>query len=204
MKACERGPAPALLVKYSQEVGANYRARRLASPSYSFTWPQREGESLYDIAHCALVTMTSAHCAYCDGHPLDATGEDQIDHFRPKSWRDFYEFVCRWENLFLCCCACNKAKREQWQPELLRPDDAGYSFDRFFEYRTDTGELEPNSAAPDEDQHRATRTIAILDLNRPGACTARRSALRTILAAASDDDLLGIGYRFLLPLATAA
>jgi hypothetical protein len=34
--------------------------------------------------------MTAEHCSYCDGHPLNATGIETVDHFRPKSRPEFY------------------------------------------------------------------------------------------------------------------
>src|SRR5690349_9976779 len=83
-----------------------------------------------------------------------------------------------WENLFLSCWACNAAKREQWDEALLRPDVSDFRFERYFEYRFDTGEIGPNQAAPEIDQSRARSTIAILDLNRSGACASRRRAVQ--------------------------
>jgi len=198
--ACTRGEAPDLLRRFGEEIGREYAARRRENSAYQFRWPQREGQFLYAVAHPALAEMTDGRCSYCDGHPITATGEEQIDHFRPKTRDEFYELVCAWENLFLVCSACNRAKRDQWDEALLRPDEEGYGFFKFFSYRTDTGKLEPNPGASTHDQHRAQRTIDILDLNRAGACVARRQVVKAMLAAFSEEEWVDLGYRFLSPL----
>jgi uncharacterized protein (TIGR02646 family) len=114
---------------------------------------------LLDVVREALALMTAEHCSYCDGHPLDATGVETVDHFRPKGHAAFYELVCTWDNLFLTCTACNLAKRERWNEALLRPDDADFRFERYFEVRFDSGMLEPAAAANAAEQQRARQTI---------------------------------------------
>src|SRR5690349_19293380 len=109
MNPCQRGAVPELLVRYGHLIGKDYATKRRADAAYRFQWPKREGQWLYAIAYTALGAVTDQHCAYCDGYPIDATGEEQIDHFRPKSRPEFYELVCTWDNLFLICSACNKA-----------------------------------------------------------------------------------------------
>jgi len=195
MNKCARGPAPGPLQEQGDEIGRDYAQQRHADPSYSYRWPER----LYDVARAALHEMTGEHCSYCDGSPMDSVGEAQIDHFRPRSLPQFYELVCTWSNLFLTCVACNKAKRDAWNELLLRPDADDYRFERYFQYRSLTGELEPNGAASPGDQACAAKTIELLKLNRPGACTNRKLAvhLYTTLPA---DERSAVGYRFLIPL----
>lgn len=144
--------------------------------------------------------MTQGRCAYCDGSSIDAMGEAQIDHFHPKSREEFYELVCAWENLFLTCSACNKAKIDDWNEDLLRPDSTDFTFERYFEYRSDTGELQHNGAASTGEQRRARATIEMLKLNRPGACTLRRQVVRCIRNAVTDEETADFGYRYLIPL----
>lgn len=129
-------------------------------------------------------------------------GDETVDHFRPKSRPEFYELVCAWTNLFLVCSACNHAKRELWDEALLRPDDPEFRFERYFEYRFDSGEVQPAPTASPEDQARARRTIEILDLNRVGACFSRRLTVRCLRRFSEDRDALG--YRYLIPLCDAA
>jgi hypothetical protein len=92
----------------------------------------------------------------------------------PKGRDEFHELVCVWTNLFLTCTKCNSAKGEQWDEALLRPDEPGFSFERYFELRFDSWELHPATAATAEDQLRARKTIDVLDLNRSGALKSRR------------------------------
>lgn len=195
-----RGPAPDLLHQHGPQIGREYAARRREDPAYRYQWPHRGGQPLYDVVRGALRTMSDDRCSYCDGHPIDAVGEDQIDHFCPKSWPEFFELVCTWTNLFLTCNACNKAKLDTWHELLLRPDAADYSFERYFEYRFVTGELRPNAAASPQDQARADKTIELLHLNRPGACKMRMRTVKLIRAAASEEERSDVAYRFLIPL----
>lgn len=204
MQGCRRGDAPELLAKHGPEIGAEYARRRREDPSYRFQWPQRSGQKLYDVARAALATMTAQRCSYCDAYPLDATGYEEIDHFCPKTREAFYELVCAWENLFLICSHCNGAKRDQWDAALLRPDDPGYSFERYFLFNFHTGELEPAPDIPESDRLRALRTIEILEINRSGTCLARLKAVKEIVRRRSDDELADVPYRFLIPLLVAS
>ena len=200
MQTCRRGPAPDLLAQHGPEIGAAYARQRRDNPTYRFQWPRRDGQSLYAVTRDALAVMTAHRCSYCDGYPLNATGNEEIDHFRPKSREEFYELVCAWANLFLICGRCNGAKRDRWEPALLRPDDVDYAFDRYFLFRFDSGALEPAPGITEGDRHRALLTIEILELNRTDACIARRNAVKAIQRRASDDELADLPYRFLIPL----
>lgn len=193
MFRCVRGPAPALFERYGEEVGRSYAERRAADPAYRFQWPQRDGMNLGDAARPALLAMTEGRCSYCDGAPLDTS---KIDHFRPKGRLEFYRLVCDWSNLFIACDGCNQAKREQWDDGLLRPDEPDFEFDRYFWFVADSGELVPNPGASVDDQQRAHRTIAIMDLNRPTRCSDRAQWWRLRRAVAAEA-MLDAPYRFL-------
>jgi uncharacterized protein (TIGR02646 family) len=200
-----RGPAPDVLAREGARIGRDYAARRRDDPGFRFEWPQRNGRSLLHVVREALAVMTAKHCSYCDGHPLGVTGLETVDHFRPKSRPEFHELVCTWTNLFLTCTGCNHAKREQWDEALLRPDDADFRFERYFEVRFDSGVLEPAPAAMAADQHRARRTIEVFDLNRQGAPESRLRVIREMRRSdAADEPDDGWPYRYLLPLCRAA
>ena len=203
MTPCTRGPEPGVLAREGARIGREYAASRRETPGFRFQWPRREGQSLLAIVREALAAMTAGHCAYCDGCPIDSVGVESVDHFRPKTHPAFYELVCAWTNLFLICTACNHAKRDKWDEALLRPDDLDFSFERYFEYRFDSGKLQPASTASADEQRRAVRTIEILELNRAGACLSRKRAVQWIRRAAAGDDLDGCGYRYLHPLCRA-
>ena len=201
MRPCVRGPEPPLLAAHGAAMAADYVAKRAASARHRFQWRRIDGEALLDVVRAALRAMTDARCSYCDGHPIDALGEEQVDHFQPKTDPRFHHLVCTWTNLFLTCMRCNKAKGDRWEAGLLRPDDHDYRFERYFEYRFDSGMLLPNAAAPAEEQERARRTIELLDLNRKGACEERKRTVRRILRP--DDEAAELPYRYLLALCVA-
>lgn len=203
MMPCTRGPAPEVLAREGAQIGRDYAERRRLEAEYRFQWPKRGGQSVLAIVREALVLMTAGHCSYCDGHPLDATGEETVDHFQPKGRPEFYELVCTWTNLFLTCTACNKAKQDQWEEALLRPDDLEYRFERYFEYRFDSGKLEPASTASPEEQRRAQQTIDIFNLNRPGTCQSRKLWFSWMRSLAGADDPNDCAYRYLIPLCRA-
>ncbi|MEQ1571074.1 MAG: retron system putative HNH endonuclease [Myxococcota bacterium] len=146
--------------------------RRAANPGARFTWPAQVNRRLLPT----LMAMTSEHCAYCDGWPLDVTGEPTIDHFRPKS--EHPDHAYRWANLFPACERCQRAKGSRWEIQLLKPDEPDYTFDRYFRYVYATGRIEPNPQASPEDQQRAARTVALFDLNGGGRPQARRRSTR--------------------------
>jgi uncharacterized protein (TIGR02646 family) len=186
------------------QIGRDYAARRRENPRFRFQWPHRDGRSLFDVVREALAAMTAEHCSYCDGHPLDATGVETVDHFRPKGRPEFHELACTWTNLFLTCTACNQAKREQWDEALLRPDDPDFCFEDYFEVRFDSGILEPAGGADAAEQQRARRTIEILKLNRPGLCMSRLRIIREMQRSDVADEPGSWAYRYLLPLCRMA
>jgi uncharacterized protein (TIGR02646 family) len=143
--------------------------------------------------------MTEKHCAYCDGYPVTAVGKEEIDHFRPKSRPEFYRLVSDWNNLFYSCSACNGAKLEKWDDRLLKPDGPGYIFERYFQYKADSGEILPNETPAQTEQEQAHCTIEIFGLNRDGACVARKREAKRI-ASLPQDELPDAVYRFLIPL----
>ena len=168
MQRFTRGACPDRLREHGTAIGEEFAARRVEDPSSQFSW--RRG--LREAALAALKADTEDHCSYCDGTPVDAHGLEEVDHFQPKS--RFPRLVCEWTNLYFSCTRCNHAKREQWNAALLRPDAPDFAFSKYFLFKADSGELEPNPKAAEEDQHRAQVTIDILDLNRSGLCKLRR------------------------------
>lgn len=54
----------------------------------------------------ALVQMFHDKCAYCESK-ITHIDYGHIEHFRPKSLREFYDKAVEWENLLLACGRCN-------------------------------------------------------------------------------------------------
>lgn len=168
-------------------------------PGERFRWRVHEGQAVNRIILPALRGMTGGHCAYCDGFPIETVSRETIDHFRPKSL--FPELAYLWENLFLACDRCQAAKADYFSSAMLKPDEDEYAFQRFFQVDFKTGRLEPNSAAPEADQERASITIRALRLNEHGRPMARIRALKDFGRLAPEEqslELRDFPYRFML------
>ncbi len=202
MRPCTRGPEPKLLEQYGAELLRLHVERRSADPKARFEWREREGRSILTVVREALALMTDGHCSYCDGHPINDTGEETVDHFRPKS--RFRDLAYTWTNLFLACSACNHSKGERWDELLLCPDDPDFRFERYFECDFATGELRPAPTASPEDQARALCTIQILRLNRAGTCKSRLRILAQLWNGRLDTDDNDLPYRYLIPIFRSA
>ena len=151
-----------------------------------FVWPQYQKKKLNQHLLPILSQMTADHCSYCDGFPMGVESEDNdqirgvmtartIDHFRPKE--TFPEKAFAWNNLFLCCSACQETKGTQFEEALLAPDHPDYQFEDFFLVNFHTGDIDINPFAPEENRNRARITLKILKLNEGYLPTYRRNIL---------------------------
>jgi uncharacterized protein (TIGR02646 family) len=212
MRPAERPSAPAVLIEHAAAWCQEYVARRAAEPGYRFQWKQHQGQRMNLLIGDALAAMTQAHCAYCDGFPLDDTACETIDHFLPKS--RYPELVYAWENLYLACPRCQREKEINfdgrvdpvtYRGELLRPDEPGYRFERYFLFNYENGHIEPNPGAPEIDKSRACYTIDSLGLNQAGRPQSRkRTRRRFARRSAAEDPLDDWPYRFLLEVEAGA
>ena len=101
----------------------------------AFSW--RSG--IYKELRDQLCRMTNGHCSFCDGYPIGAQSKETIEHYYPKA--QFPLQAYQWENHYYCCDQCqSESNKLAFQP-TLRPDDPAYSFDRFFYYDAQTGEV---------------------------------------------------------------
>lgn len=141
------------------------RERNAAHP---FSW--RSAPCYREIRH-RLAAMTQGHCAFCDGQ-IGVESRKTVEHFRPKS--QFPELAYAWDNLFPCCDLCQSAKREQFDPALLKPDDPHYAFTDHFIVNYQTGEIEPSPHADEPARLRAEISIRLYALNLPERTIARR------------------------------
>ena len=100
----ERLPSPEILVE-------NFEARTaafVANPNQKVFDCRTK---LYKRTKERLMSMTNAHCSFCDGFPISNTG-DAIEHFKPSSV--YHELAYQWENLYYICTKCNGAKGYQF------------------------------------------------------------------------------------------
>lgn len=185
MRAFVRTPTPSVLdeivedgtgKKRWQMYGERYAQNRANSNhTIKFQWPDVAKKPINQHLLTDLEAMTDHHCSYCDKYP-PFRGDDSIDHFKPKSWPEFYHEVCKWENLYFACKHCQDAKGNQYDEQLLRPDELGYNFSDYFVYDYSTHKLSPNPSKSPENQKRAQTTIDIFDLNHTSMTISRRYA----------------------------
>lgn len=184
MMPCVRPPAPEFLEHNWRQWGEDYAKRLEENPGYRFAWKKFEGVRVNHRLLPVLSDMTNDHCAYCDWFPMDVGTDPTIDHFKPKSL--FPREAYHWGNLYLSCRACQEKDDRNFDERVLRPDEPGYSFERYFIYNFSNGEVEANPAASAEDQERAGVTIKLLKLNSRGRPAARQREIERFFAIEVD------------------
>lgn len=168
----KRPEEPAELRARRAELTRDFITKKKATgKTPSCTWPnvRNEGgspETLQDF----LSRSALKHCSYCDSI-MGYSSRDTIDHFLPKSLFSFSAYI--WKNLYLCCDGCQR-KGVNYDRQVLRPDEAGYDFCRYFRSHRD-GQITV-IATDDTDRDRAKKTIEVLRLNHPDLVADRRNA----------------------------
>lgn len=195
MRPFKRLAAPEFLSENWERWGDEYVTRKTADPSYRFNWKQYLGKPVNQHLQPLLQEQTQIHCSYCDAYPPKLP-DHSIDHFQPKGDGRYYRFVYQWENLYFACSHCQRAKMDRFNELLLRPDESGYSFERYFIFNFSTGEIEVNPAATDADKLRAEISINLFGFNLEGQPLARQREFKSYRRQAfeSPDDY---AYRFL-------
>lgn len=205
MRGCQRGAGPKCLHEHGQTWSDAWKQKcNLSNEAPNWSWGTHAGKPVNHHILPHLGSMTNHHCAYCDGFPLDTTGCETIDHFRPKNRNAFPELAFIWDNLFLACELCQGKKRDKFDDALLRPDVPGFAFHLYFVYKELTGNIEPHPGASPADQNRAETSIRLYGLNADGRPQARRRELsryRSLAALGKQGSLDEWPYRFLMELA---
>ncbi len=176
MMPCTRTPCPETLNQNKDQYTADWVEKRAAyvagfSKAPTFSW-----KNLREDIVSSLRSMTEGHCSFCDSCPLGASGGEDIEHLKPKTTFPFEAY--QWRNLYLCCSKCNGAKGDEYDDAVLTPDEAEFSFERYF-FCEGTGRILPNPAASPEDRDRAERTIRLFKLDREGLTHSRRQAIQS-------------------------
>ena len=196
MTPVQRTPQPDFLRSHSRRWGAEFKRRRDANPSASFSWRTHFGQDTAELLRAELEVMSDNHCCFCDGYPLGTTSRQTIEHFRPKSL--YPRLAYTWLNLFLCCDACQQEKLEKYETALLKPDVAGFRFEDYFINEYKTGKILVNPAASHTNQLRADRTIEIYGLNRRGRPESRKTQRRHYQNQRSRSNPSEFAYRFFI------
>jgi len=184
--------------KYTQSwIESVNRLKNNKIKTITFAW-----HDLHKDLRPLLLAMTNNHCSFCDRKFDDDEIENsiEIEHFKPKI--KFPEASYSWNNLFIICRACNKAKNDEFKVELLKPDSKNYKFDDYFSFDYKTGELIIN--CENDKSIAAQETIKIFDLNRAGLCSSRIKVLKFINKLQNQDieiDISDFSYRNYLEIA---
>ncbi len=196
MEKIERPDAPEWLKEKEDEWGADWAEKyKKTNDTKKFTWRQNRGKGKKHLRK-ALLDMTENHCSFCDSYPMQRRIQATIEHFKPKT--RFPLDAYKWENLFICCALCQE-KGDKFDPRLLKPDEATYDFEKYFDIDWTTGDLLPNMDASAEDRERARITINLYRLNSNGKPGDRLEELEKYQEAPKTD-INKWSYRFFLRL----
>ncbi len=158
MRKQTRPPEPDVLRENAATWNQEWVQKAASGNAANFSWHGAREKIV-----TALQQMNQAHCCFCDCFPLADRSNEPIEHFRPKS--RFHDEAYTWANLYYICEACNTAKREKFEAELLRPDSQDYEFQEYFDFDHTNGEMRPNPTVDIANQARAASTIRIYDLD---------------------------------------
>ncbi len=162
MKKFDRLPCPEFLELKWTEWGIDWESRRAANPKASFYWHVVDDSPVNTRLMPKLQSQTQGHCSFCDFFPVSPPSIDTIEHFRPKA--EYPREAYKWSNLYYCCMHCQR-KEGAFDDDVLSPDAADYSFERYFIWDFASGEVCVNPAAAPGDQRRAAKTISYFRLN---------------------------------------
>lgn len=176
MRYFERLEEPKILKDNWERLGSSYAKRCAKNPRHSFTWPTVSNTKINHHILPSLLQQTQKHCSYCDRF-FEFSADHSIDHFKPKSDARFHAIAYKWDNLYLCCDHCQRAKGSLYDKDILRPDEAGYSFSRYFVYNPHTYQIDVSPKASISDKQRAEKTIKVFNFNASDYKTARRRVL---------------------------
>jgi uncharacterized protein (TIGR02646 family) len=162
-------PSLLVLLQNWEQWGREYKARidRSEGKAVSFKWRK----NLYPEMLRHLREMVQDHCTFCDGFPND-TSPETIEHYEPKTL--FPLIAYKWENLFYCCWKCQKEANESPFQLTLRTDASDYSFDRYFYYDNQDGEVKVMENLDPIDFENAHNYLQRYGIN----ATARRKKVR--------------------------
>ncbi len=194
MMKAQRPAPPLWLTQKCQKWGQQYERKLATTPATQFAWPQYQRKRLNHWLLPLLRQMTEDHCSFCDVFQMVAEIRETIEHFKPKSQYPIEAY--QWDNLFLCCDKCQSAKREFFDPALLKPDEIDYEFDRYFIFNFSSGELHPNPTSNTSDQNKASLTIEIYGLNTEGRPQARRRVFENYCQS-TNPQIKDFSYRFM-------
>ena len=117
----------------------------------------------------ALEKMYNRHCCYCESI-VGISTYGRIEHLKPKSNPQFYQYTFAWDNLHWSCEICNTSyKKTKWDFQNPVLDPAKDDINEFLDLNLATGKYEAIG-----NNERAQTTIEHTGMNRESFVKARR------------------------------
>ena len=164
MRWVDRGPEPDGVEWYQQRFTPGWV--RYANN----TGVGQPTDSYWRRFHEDLRTAFLGKCGYCERACAEKSKSGSraptVDHFRPKS--RYPTLTYEWSNWIFFCDRCNSKKGNKWPDSGLFDPCAASVLERperYFDYRSRTGEIIPKGGLAQPDLERATSTISDLKLN---------------------------------------
>lgn len=169
MRSVERLPRPDSLKKNAEQWTNELLDEIKARKSYVKVDEIFKNRYRQEDIKNTLEKMYNRHCCYCESL-IGTSSYGRIEHLRPKSLPQFYQYTYDWDNLHWCCEICNTSyKRAKWDFQFPILDPSKDDTDRFLHLNLVTGEYEGIGG-----NGRARTTISHTGLNREGLVRARR------------------------------
>lgn len=194
MKKQTRPAEPEVLSKHASQWNEQWSSLKATNPTAKFNWYQVNGRSARDWVLPELRKMNESHCSFCDSFPLEASSNEPVEHFRPKSDARFYDQAYSWTNLYYSCEFCQRAKGEKWSDLLLAPDADDYAFSEYFMFDFTTGAISPTPGISPDKKERAQTTIDLYGLDREPRRRFRLMVARNWLKS-TDQEIDSWAYR---------
>lgn len=154
--------------------------------SYSKVDDSFKNKYRQDDVKDTLEKMYKRHCCYCESIVGTST-YGRIEHLRPKSNPQFYQYAFEWDNLHWCCEICNTSyKKAKWDFQNPILDPTRDDINSFLDLNLSTGEYEII-----ENNKRAQTTIEHTGMNRDSLVKARRRIIIRFLKDYKAHKVLG-------------
>ena len=169
MRKTNRLPQPESLKKYSAQWTKELLDEINRQGSYDKVDKRIINKYRQDDVKETLKKMYHGHCCYCESI-IGTSTYGRIEHLRPKSIPQFYQYTFEWNNLHWCCEICNTSdKKARWDFQYPILDPSEDDIDQFLKLNLMTGEYEAI-----QNNKRAQTTIEHAGINRGSLVKARR------------------------------
>lgn len=165
----KRFPQPESLRIHSEEWTRELLEEIKKQGSYAKVQDRYKNKYRQDDIKESLEKMYKKHCCYCES-VVGISSYGRIEHLKPKSMPQFYQYTFQWDNLHWCCEICNSSyKRARWDFAFPILDPSRDDIDKFLKLNLTTGKYEAINHSG-----RARTTIEHTGINRENLVIARR------------------------------